>query len=309
MEARWRRRTVRHVLVGLLPLLVAGVVLIVVLAVRFAETAAPVREATGRADGTVLRSGLGPDGRDVELRWTDDRGASRVSTVRAARAGTVPAGRTVQLRYAPADPSGRVFAPGDETSARLRDLAYGLLLTVLVVVGVLVATGVHVARRLAAERRPGTTLPVTYARSRRGIVRRSWLVVTEQGRDWWVPVHWDPLLPGLPPGTPATVHGRPSQDRVVVVDVGGAKVWQAGRRRATPPGGAVTADEADLETPAPVGLVRQVRTDAVLLAAAPLIGLLWAYLDESGTASWAAATALAAGVLFWLPTVAGSDPT
>ena len=296
-------------LVGLLPLLVAGVVLVVVLAVRFAGTAAPVREATGRADATVLRSGLGPDGRDVELRWTDDRGAPRVSTVRAARAGTVPAGRTVQLRYSPADPSGRVFVAGDETSVRLRDLAYGLLLTVLVVVGVLVATGVHVARRLAAERRPGTTMPVTYARSRRGIVRRSWLVVTEQGRDWWVPVHWDPLLPGLPLGTPATVHGRPSRDRVVVVDAGGTKVWQAGRRRATAPSGAVTADLADLDTPAPVGLVRQVRTDAVLLSAAPLIGLMWAYLDESGAASWAAATALAAGVLFWLPTVTGSDPT
>ena len=50
---------------------------------------------------------------------------------------------------------------------------------------------------------------------------------------------------------------------------------------------------------------------AVRLAheSAPVAGLLWAYLDESGAPSWAAATALAAGVLLWLPTVAGSDPT
>lgn len=309
MQALWRRRAVRHLVAGLLPLLVAAGTVLVVLAMRFAATAAPVREATGRADATVARSGLGPDRRDVELRWTDGTGAPRTSTVRAARAGDVPVGRTVRLRYSPADPSGPVFVAGDETSVRLRDLAYGVLLTVLIVVGVLVTTGVHLARRLAAERRTGGTLPASYARSRRGIVRRSWLVLTEQDQDWWVPVHWDPALLELAPGTPVTVHGRPSRDRVVAVDVGGTEVWQAGRRRAAAPGGVLTAADAADPGPAPVGLVRQLRTDSALLVVAPLAGLLWAYLDESGAGSWAAATALAAGVLFWLPTVVGSDPT
>lgn len=308
MEARWRRRTVRHLLVGLLPLLVTGATVLVVLAVRFADTAAPVRAATGRAEATVLRSGTGPGGRDVELRWIDGGGSARVSTVRAGRAGQVPVGRAVELRYRPADPAGRVFVAGDETSVRLRDLAFGMGLTVLVVLGAVVTTAVHAGRRLAAERRPGTTLPVEHARSRRGIARRSWLVVTEQGKQWWVPVHWDPLLPGLAPGTPVTVHGRPSRDRVVVVDVAGTKVWQSGRRRATAPAGLAT-DPAEPATEVPVGLVRHVRTDAALLFGAPVAGLLWAYLDGSGAASWAAATALAAGVLLWLPTVAGSDPT
>ena len=308
MQALWRRRPVRHVVAGLLPLLVAGTVVIAVLAVRFVDAAAPVREATGRAQATVQRSGIGPEGREVELSWTDDRGTPRVSRVRAARAGDVPTGRTVELRYSPADPSGPVFVAGDETSDRLRDLAFGLLVTVLLVVGVLVASGVHLARRLAAERRPGNTMPVSYARSRRGVVRRSWLVLTDDGRDWWVPVHWEPALLGVASGTPATVHGRPSRDRVVVVDVGGTKVWQAGRRRPTAPRGVVT-DAADPPTPTSVGLVHQVRTDSALLVVAPIAGLLWAYLDDGGAASWAAATALVAGVLFWLPTVIGSDPT
>ena len=161
----------------------------------------------------MVSSGGGA-GRTVELRWTDDRGTERRSTVQAAGSGDVPAGRTVELRYDPDDPAGQVYVSGDETSARLRDLSFGFLLTVLVLAAVVIVTGVHLARRLAAERRPAAPLPVRYARSRRGVVQRSWLVVTEDGRDWWVPVHWEPVLLGLAPGKPAPVHGRPSRDRV-----------------------------------------------------------------------------------------------
>jgi hypothetical protein len=187
-------------------------------------------------------------------------------------------------------------------------------------------TAVHLARRLAVERRPGTTMPVTYARSRRGIVRRSWLVVDDQGREWWVPVHWDPVLTGLLAKTPATVHGRPSRDRMVVVDVEGTPVWQAGRRRSEPPRGEITQDaprwskaakkrtEAEARAgtkapPAPIGLARQFRTDGALIVAAPLIGLMWAYVNGGGVVASLVATALAATFLFWLPTVVGSDPT
>ena len=166
--ALWRRRTVRHVVVGLLPLLVVGTAVILVLVIRFGSLAVEVREATGRATATVERSALGPERREVELRWTDDRGVERRSTVRAAVAGHVPAGTTVDLRYVPGDP-GRVYVNGDQTSAVLRDLAYGIpLVALLVAVSVLVTT-VHVTRRLAVERRPATTMPVTYARSRRGL--------------------------------------------------------------------------------------------------------------------------------------------
>jgi hypothetical protein len=97
----------------------------------------------------------------------------------------------------------------------------------------------------------------------------------------------------------------------VTADVGGTSVWQAGRRRTAPPGGVLDrGDDLAADEPiAPVGLGRQLRTDAELLVVAPLAGLLWAYLDGSGVAGWAAATVLIAGVLFWLPAVIGSDPT
>jgi hypothetical protein len=42
---------------------------------------------------------------------------------------------------------------------------------------------------------------------------------------------------------------------------------------------------------------------------APVLGLLWAYVDGSGAAGFGIATALVASVLFWLPGVFGSDPT
>lgn len=325
MRALWRRRVIRHVVVGLLPMLVVGSAVVAVLAGRFSEQAEPVRAATSRAMATVERSGQGADRRGVELRWRDERGTERVSTLRSERPTEVAAGTRVELRYAPADPS-RVFAAGDETSARLRDLAFGLLLSTLLVCLVVLVTAAHLTRRLVAERRPGTTLPVSYARSRRGIGRRSWLVVDDQGREWWVPVHWDPVLAGLLEKTPATVHGRPARDRVVVVDVAGTPVWQAGRRRSRPPRGEITRDaprwsksaakrieaegrSATQAASRPVGLARQFRTDGALLVAAPLLGLTWAYVSDGGLVASLVATALAAAFLFWLPTVVGSDPT
>jgi hypothetical protein len=312
------------VLIGLLPLLVVGAGVVVLLAVRFTEAAAPVREATGRAEATVVRSGLGADRREVQLRWTDDRGVERTSVVRAATAGAVPAGSRVELRYVPGDPT-RVYVGGDEVSARLRDLSSGIFLTALLLAVVVSVTAVHIARRLSLERRPPTVLPVTYARSRRALVRRSWLVVEDAGREHWVPVHWEPVLTRLLAGTPVPVHGRPSRDRVVVADVEGIPVWQAGRRRLEPPRGEVVREAPEWSRSAerraeaeaqrattgsePVGLARQFRIDGSILVAAPLVGLLWAYADRGGLGSAAVATLLAACFLFWLPTITGSDPT
>jgi hypothetical protein len=53
---------------------------------------------------------------------------------------------------------------------------------------------------------------------------------------------------------------------------------------------------------------RQVRGDLVPVLMAPVLGILWAYLDGAGPGGFAVATALAAGVLFWLPQLLGSDP-
>lgn len=306
MKDLWRRRAVRHVVVGLLPLLVAGPVLIVVLAIRLADTAAPLREATARATGTVQRAGGGADERELEVSWTDDTGSARTSVVRAAGAADVPVGARVDLRYRPGDP-GRVFVTGDETSDRLTGLTFGIGLVALILVGAAVATAVRFARRRSAERRPTTTLPVRYARSSLGLSRRSWLVATEGGRAWWVPVHWEPVLETLGSDARVAVHGTPSRDQVVVFDVAGTPVWQSGRRRPGPPRGEIDQDELDTEG-ADVPLPRHFRADAGVLVVAPALGLLWAYVDDGGWLDWLVATLLAATVLVWVPTMVGSDP-
>ena len=313
MRALWRRRPVRHVVFGLIPLLVVGPVVVILLAVRLAHESAPVRAATAQATATVQRTGLGDDKRGIELAWTDASGTPHTSTVHSARPSDIAVGSRVTVRYQPDDPA-TVFVTGDETSSRLADLSFGILLSVLLVLGVLAGSAVHVARRRAAERRPATPLPVSYARSRFGITRRAWLLVEDAGRTWWVPVHWDPVLETLGPGEKALVHGRPARDRVITVEIDGRHVWQAGRRGARPPRGDGDREGVDPErTERVVGtdipLTKQFRVDAGLLAAAPILGLLWAYVDDGGKVSFLLATVLTGAALFWVPTVRGSDPT
>jgi Protein of unknown function (DUF3592) len=313
VTALWHRRPVRHVVFGLIPLLVAGPIVIVLLAVRLADESAPVRAATGQATATVQRTGLGDDRRGIELTWTDATGARHTSTVHSASPSTVAVGSQVVLHYQPDDPD-RVFVSGDDTTRRLTDLGFGILLSVLLVLGVVAAAAVHVARRRTAERRPATALPVTYARSRFGITRRAWLLVEDAGRTWWISVHWDPVLETLAPGEKALVHGRPVHHRVVTFDIGGTHVWQAGHRRTRPPRGDIDREGVDPErTDRVVGtdlpLTKQFRADAGLLAAAPILGLLWAYVDDGGKVSFLLATVLTGAALFWVPTVRGSDPT
>jgi hypothetical protein len=46
-----------------------------------------------------------------------------------------------------------------------------------------------------------------------------------------------------------------------------------------------------------------------LIVPAPLLGLVWAYLDQGGVPSWCGATALCATLAIWLAAIRGSDPT
>ena len=209
VKALWRRRPVRHVVFGLLPLLVVGPVVVILLAVRLASESGPVRAATARATATVDSTRQGDDERNLQVSWTDDTGTRRTSTVRTNRPSDIPVGSQLTVSYRPGDPS-RVFVTGDETTGRLTDLSFGILLSALLTAAVLAASAVHVARRRSAERRPATSLPVSYARSKFGLNRRSWLLVQDNGVTWWVSVHWDPVLETLGPGETALVHGRPA---------------------------------------------------------------------------------------------------
>jgi hypothetical protein len=106
--------------------------------------------------------------------------------------------------------------------------------------------------------------------------------------------------------------------------VHGTPVWPAGRRRPAKPrrkgewveGGVrwtKTAEKQREREGGPeleqVPLARHLAGDVALVLPAPVLGLVWAYLEGSGLAGFAIGTALVASVLFWLPGVFGSDPT
>jgi hypothetical protein len=51
------------------------------------------------------------------------------------------------------------------------------------------------------------------------------------------------------------------------------------------------------------------RIDAALLVPAPLLGILWAYLDDGGLLGWLGATAVAAVLALWWAAIRGADPS
>jgi hypothetical protein len=100
-----------------------------------------------------------------------------------------------------------------------------------------------------------------------------------------------------------------------VIDLpGGQRLYPSGRARRTEPPGrrtdSPTRPDAYTEARATEAnrWRRQLRTDAALVVPAPVIGVLWAYLDDGGITSWLGATALAAAAALWWAAIRGSDP-
>jgi hypothetical protein len=142
---------------------------------------------------------------------------------------------------------------------------------------------------------------------RQGLAVRSWLeLVTARGVRW-LPVYWAPELARLAPDAVIEVRGDPTRAGLVLPVVDGAELWPSGRLRARPPRGDRRVADPDPES-AGTGWGKQLRGDLVPVVIAPVLGLLWAYLDDAGPGGFAVATGLAAGVLFWLAQLLGSDP-
>jgi hypothetical protein len=317
----WQRRSVRQMVISVVPLVVVCLTLIVVLGLKAASINRELAPATATTTATITADGTGDDG--VKFDWTDEAGVTHHSTLVFPNAGQVSKDTTFIVQYVPSDPS-RVYAAGDPVDTRARELASGILFALLVLVVGLFVTGFRFWRRVVATRRPAQTYPVRWAQHRRGLIRRSWLVVNDAKREWWVPVYWQPGLASVLAGTPCKVHGNPALDKLLVVEVGGTPIWPAGRRRPAKPKtkgdwieGLVkytkTAEKQREREGGPeieqVSLPRHMAGDLALVLPAPLLGLLWAYIDSSGVAGFGIATALVATVLFWLPGVFGSDPT
>lgn len=305
---RPHRRAAAQLLLGLGVIGVVTAAVLTVLGARLADVRAPLARATELTTASV--SDVRPGGRKVEVTFRDAADRPRSGLLVLADPVDVPAGARVAVRYDPrTDPDDRVLvhADGDATADAVQDVVFGtVVVSVVLVLGVgLTAGRVLVVRRL--RRRPRTTLTATRLFVRRGLLLRSWLELSTDRGTRWQPVHWAPEIARLPHDGSIEVHGDPTRSRAVLPVIGGTEVWPSGRLRATAPRG-------EQRTPRPdpgaeqIGLARQVRLDAVLTFAAPVLGLLWAYADGSGPAGFLLATVLSTAVLFWLSQLLGSDP-
>lgn len=308
---RPHRRAVRQLLLGLLPLLVVGLALLAVLAVRFADARAPLDAATASGVATVQATGRPPDGRGVTVSL-DAGGRTRHGVLvlaLASDARQLPPGTRLGVFYDPSDPPGHTafYLGGDAAHARAQDLLFGLVVLVAVLIVATALTALRFLTRPRLRRAPPVEVTASRVVVRRGLVVRSWLELVTSGGDRWLPVYWAPELATLAPGTRIEVRGDPVRGRSVLPVVDGAELWPSGRlHRSAPRGAREVADP--MPESVGTGWSRQVRGDAVLMVVAPVLGLLWAYVDGSGPGGFVVATLLAAAVLFWLAQLIGSDP-
>ncbi|MEU2351269.1 DUF3592 domain-containing protein [Modestobacter sp. NPDC049651] len=301
-------RAVRQLLLGLVPVLVVGAVLLVAVGLRVGGARAPLAAATATATATV--DGERSGDRVLVVRFPGTDGEQRTGRIELTRAQDVPDGAQLPVQYDPDRPAGGtqpVYADGDRAHAAVAGAVFGLVAVGAVVLVVAVLTGLRLLGRPRLRRRPASRLAATHVVQRQGLLVRSWLELTTPAGVRRVPVHWAPELERLAPGTRIEVRGDPARDRLVLPVVDGAELWPSGRVRDRAPRGEVRQAAVDASA-GDVGLARQARADGVLVVLAPVLGLLWAYVDGSGLAGFAVATALSGTVLFWLPQLLGSDP-
>jgi len=308
VRPRPHRRAIRQLLLGLIPLLIIEAAVLIVLGVRVAAANAPLTGATQVARASVVATGRSPEGRGVAVSLDNGRRGKVVVDARDDAAG-VRTGTQLVVAYDPADPRNatRFFAAGDAAHRRLEDLLFGLAVAVLVTVVTTAITGLRFVTRPRLRRAPTTEATASRVVVRQGLAVRSWLELTTARGLRWLPVYWAPELARLAPDSVIELRGDPTRGRLVLPVVDGAELWPSGRLRARPPRGDRRVADPDPET-ADTGWARQVRGDLVAVVVAPVLGILWAYLDSAGPGGFAVATALAAGVLFWLTELLGSDP-
>lgn len=317
-----RSRPARHVALTSVLVLVTCLVVGWGTAASFTSDAGRTRPLTARATGHVRAADSTVDVVTVEWSLPDGRSAS----ARVAVDGTVPTvGSAIPVAYAPGNP-GDAVVPGAAVLADADRAGTGVLFAALIGLVVLGTGAWQWASRRWAARRPGRKLTVRRVRVQRGLLARSWLETepgswsttetqTETGAGagrWWLPVHFDPALVELPAPATVTAHGA---RLVAVTTPGGVTLYPSGRVRDVAPRGKRTDspqwpdDYAAGRARVAGRLRRQFRADAALLVPAPLVGLVWAYLDGGGVASWLAATALAAALGLWWAALRGSDPS
>lgn len=302
MRNLWRLRACRQLALGALPVLIIGIGLLIGLSIEGTRVAGRLADASVHTRGIVQH--VDPTGRHATVRWD-----GRTTSFSFPANAHPDRGARIEVRYVPGHPD-RAYAAGDTTFTRADALTGGVLYTAAVVLVVALVSLIRVARRRSVARQPAVTLKLSRVRTRLGLIHRSWLVATQGTVERWVPVFWEPELSGLLADTPCRVHGN-----LGVIEIGDAVVWPSGRVRTSAPRGRQLPNPGTYKRGAAVAelpsipLARQARRDAVFVSIAPLLGVLWSYVNGTGVIGFALSTVLLGGLLFWLPSVYGSDPT
>lgn len=308
VTAPHRSRALRYGVVTSALVLAVCVVLALVAGPALASSQGRLAAATERTFGTIT----GVDGHEVALDWTPVGGERRVDSVALAGAAP-PVGTRTEVAYDPA----RLDAPLVPGAARLAAADRALSTLVLAGTVAVLVLGVgawQVGTRRRAAGQPVRPLAVRRVRVQAGMISRSWLE-TDTTPPRWIPVHFDPALAVLPSPATLRLRGDPLRDRLVAVEVDGRILHPSGPVRAAEPRGSrvdnpAGPDASAHERAAVLGrLRRQLLADLPLTIPAPLVALLWTWVDGGGVATWAAATPLLAALALWFAAIRGSDPT
>jgi hypothetical protein len=306
-------RALRYGLVTTGLVLAVCAVLAVVAGTALAAASRQLETSTGRTIGTISAV----DGNRVDVRWTPEGGTERVDPVELAGSAP-PVGTRTEVAYDPAAP-GTPLVPGSAVLADADSNLGTLYLAATVAALVVLVGGWQLLSRRRAAARPARRVSVRRVRIQAGLIARSWLE-TETTPHRWIPVHFDPVLVGLRSPATVQVHGDPLHDRLVAVEVEGRLLHPSGPVRAQEPHGRRTdnpsaPDASTIQRMTRLAPVRrQFRADLPLLISAPIVALLWSYIDGAGIdgagiATWAATTALLAALALWLAALRGSDPS
>jgi hypothetical protein len=261
-----------------------------------------VAGATARSSGEVVRA----EGRTVDVRWSA-AGGQRTDTV-ALAVSAPPVGARTEVAYNPREPA-TVLLPGSAELAAVDRAASGVAFSGLIAAIVLITFGWQVISRRRLHRGPPQPMQVRRVRVQSGLLTRSWLELDAPPR--WIPVHFDPILVALPAPTTVALRGDPRGRGLVAAEVDGVWLDPSGPIRATEPRGRRIDSPAipDADALGDISWRRQLRADAVLLTPAPVVGLLWVFLDGGGLLTWTCTTTLTAALAFWWAALRGTDPT
>ncbi|WP_374201348.1 DUF3592 domain-containing protein [Blastococcus sp. KM273128] len=303
------RRAMTQLWLGLAPLLVVAFALLAILAAQLPDARAPLSDATAGTVARVVESERPPDRRGLLVTFEDADGKRRTAQLILAEPTEVRPGTTVPVRYDPSSygVSSVVYANGDAATRQLQGL-----ISSMVVVGAALLLAAASTALVVVTRRRLRQLPVVHVLAtrlvvQRGLLVRSCLELETASGVRWLPVFWAPELAVLAPSSKIEVHGRPEPGRLLLPVIAGAEVWPSGRVRGRTPRGAQRV-LWPTTVPRSHGMLRQLRVDVLPSLSAPLLGLVWAYVDGSGLAGFLGGSAFSAVGLFWLFQRLGSDP-